>query len=108
MLVLLLSRNEMLAVIERMHAAAPDVLLMQETKLHDADVPADVFERAGYALAHYLLNEGFGVVGIEGLKVEPLSKRMRQAFVEEFARRGGIAIWPKARAALIAAALNTT
>ncbi|MGI9158711.1 MAG: FAD-dependent oxidoreductase, partial [Saprospiraceae bacterium] len=27
---------------------------------------------AGYTLAHYLLNEGFGVVGIDGLKVEPL------------------------------------
>ena len=34
---------------------------------------------AGYTLAHYLLNEGFGVIGIEGLKVEPLSKRMRGA-----------------------------
>ncbi|MEP6922987.1 MAG: FAD-dependent oxidoreductase [Pyrinomonadaceae bacterium] len=28
---------------------------------------------AGYTLAHYLLNEGFGVVGIDGLKIEPLS-----------------------------------
>lgn len=27
---------------------------------------------AGYTLALYLLNEGFGVVGIDGLKVEPL------------------------------------
>ena len=27
---------------------------------------------AGYTLAHYLLNEGFGVVAIDGLKVEPL------------------------------------
>jgi NADPH-dependent glutamate synthase beta subunit-like oxidoreductase/NAD(P)H-flavin reductase len=26
---------------------------------------------AGYTLAHHLLNEGFGVVGIDGLKVEP-------------------------------------
>jgi NADPH-dependent glutamate synthase beta subunit-like oxidoreductase/NAD(P)H-flavin reductase len=26
---------------------------------------------AGYTLAHYLLNEGFGVVGIDGLKIEP-------------------------------------
>ncbi len=34
---------------------------------------------AGYTLSHYLLNEGFGVVGIEGMKVEPLSKRMRGA-----------------------------
>ena len=29
---------------------------------------------AGYTLAHYLLNEGFGVVGIDGLKIEPLDK----------------------------------
>jgi exodeoxyribonuclease-3 len=33
--------------------ARPDVLLMQETKLGDGDVPADVFDRAGYALAHH-------------------------------------------------------
>ena len=30
---------------------------------------------AGYTLAHYLLNEGFGVVGIDGLKIEPLPVR---------------------------------
>ncbi|HEV2707952.1 MAG TPA: FAD-dependent oxidoreductase [Pyrinomonadaceae bacterium] len=29
---------------------------------------------AGYTLAHYLLNEGFGVVGIDGLKIEPLAQ----------------------------------
>ncbi|MBC8144092.1 MAG: FAD-dependent oxidoreductase, partial [bacterium] len=28
---------------------------------------------AGYTLAHHLLNEGFGVVGIDGLKIEPLA-----------------------------------
>jgi exodeoxyribonuclease-3 len=33
--------------------AQPDVLLMQETKLADHDVPADVFEQAGYRLAHH-------------------------------------------------------
>ncbi|HAZ61583.1 MAG TPA: pyridine nucleotide-disulfide oxidoreductase [Gammaproteobacteria bacterium] len=27
---------------------------------------------AGYTLSHYLLNEGFAVVGIDGLKIEPL------------------------------------
>jgi NADPH-dependent glutamate synthase beta subunit-like oxidoreductase/NAD(P)H-flavin reductase len=31
---------------------------------------------AGYTLAHYLLNEGFGVVGIDGLKIEPLPKHL--------------------------------
>jgi len=29
---------------------------------------------AGYTLAHHLLNEGFGVVGVDGLKIEPLAK----------------------------------
>ena len=28
---------------------------------------------AGYTLAHYLANEGFGVVAIDGLKIEPLT-----------------------------------
>lgn len=33
--------------------ARPDVLLMQETKLSDADAPADAFGELGYALAHH-------------------------------------------------------
>ena len=31
---------------------------------------------AGYTLAHHLLNEGFGVVAIDGLKVEPLPEEL--------------------------------
>jgi UDP-N-acetylmuramoylalanine-D-glutamate ligase len=31
---------------------------------------------AGYTLAHYLANEGFGVVGVDGLKIEPLDARL--------------------------------
>jgi exodeoxyribonuclease III len=33
--------------------ARPDVLLMQETKLADAEAPADVFRGLGYTLAHH-------------------------------------------------------
>jgi exodeoxyribonuclease-3 len=33
--------------------AKPDVLLMQETKLADDDVPSDVFRQAGYELVHH-------------------------------------------------------
>jgi exodeoxyribonuclease-3 len=33
--------------------ALPDVLLMQETKLADADVPAEAFERVGAKIAHH-------------------------------------------------------
>jgi NADPH-dependent glutamate synthase beta subunit-like oxidoreductase/NAD(P)H-flavin reductase len=31
---------------------------------------------AGYTLAHYLVNEGCGVVGIDGLKIEPLPESL--------------------------------
>ena len=31
---------------------------------------------AGYTLAHHLLNEGFGVVAIDGLKIEPLPRAL--------------------------------
>jgi NADPH-dependent glutamate synthase beta subunit-like oxidoreductase/NAD(P)H-flavin reductase len=31
---------------------------------------------AGYTLAHYFLNEGYAVVGIDGLKIEPLSDEL--------------------------------
>ena len=31
---------------------------------------------AGYTLAHYLVNEGFGVVGVDGLKIEPLPEEL--------------------------------
>jgi NADPH-dependent glutamate synthase beta subunit-like oxidoreductase/NAD(P)H-flavin reductase len=32
---------------------------------------------AGYTLAHHLLNEGFGVVAVDGLKIEPLPARLK-------------------------------
>ncbi len=31
---------------------------------------------AGYTLTHYLLNEGFGVVAVDGLKIEPLPQAL--------------------------------
>ncbi len=45
---------------------------------------------AGYTLAEYLLNEGFGVVGIDGLKIEPVHKDYT-GYVDE----NGIYIYPK-------------
>ena len=37
---------------------------------------------AGYTLAHHLLNEGFGVVGIDGLKIEPIPEHVLNRPVE--------------------------
>jgi NAD(P)H-flavin reductase len=39
---------------------------------------------AGYTLAHYLLNEGFGVVAIDGLKIEPLPESLVATPVERW------------------------
>lgn len=38
---------------------------------------------AGYTLAHYLLNEGFGVVGMDGLKIESLSHDLKNRTVKD-------------------------
>jgi exodeoxyribonuclease-3 len=43
--------------------AAPDILLLQETKLGDADVPRDELARAGYQLVHH------GVGGANGVAI---------------------------------------
>jgi exodeoxyribonuclease-3 len=52
--------------------ARPDVLLMQETKLTDADAPVEAFREAGYELAHHGEGRWNGVavasrVGIGGV-----------------------------------------
>src|SRR5262245_61589679 len=52
--------------------ARPDVLLMQETKLGDADVPRLAFRTAGYEVAHHGEGRWNGVAvasrcGIEGV-----------------------------------------
>ena len=49
--------NSLKARLERVQGwlerGKPDVLLMQETKLADADAPVDAFREAGYDLAHH-------------------------------------------------------
>src|SRR5262249_47359989 len=40
---------------------------------HGTDVMVVGLGPAGYTLAHFLANEGFGVVGIDGLKLEPVA-----------------------------------
>ncbi len=52
--------------------AKPDVLLVQETKLADADAPVEIFRNAGYELAHHGEGRWNGVAiasrrGIEGV-----------------------------------------
>jgi NADPH-dependent glutamate synthase beta subunit-like oxidoreductase/NAD(P)H-flavin reductase len=38
---------------------------------------------AGYTLAHYLANEGFGVVAVDGLKIEPLAAQDEARWLRE-------------------------
>ncbi len=44
---------------------------------------------AGYTLAHYLANEGYGVVAIDGLKIEPLP----QQWIDEPIRDARAELW---------------
>jgi NADPH-dependent glutamate synthase beta subunit-like oxidoreductase/NAD(P)H-flavin reductase len=39
---------------------------------------------AGYTLTHYLLNEGFGVVAVDGLKIEPMPEKLAGRHGEGF------------------------
>src|SRR5439155_21266225 len=39
---------------------------------------------AGYTLAHHLLNEGFGVVAIDGLKLEPPPRELVDRPVRDY------------------------
>jgi exodeoxyribonuclease-3 len=50
--------------------ARPDVLLMQETKLKDADAPIDTFRDAGYELAHHGEGRWNGVAIASRLRIE--------------------------------------
>ena len=67
--------------------ARPDVLLMQETKLADAEAPVDVFRDLGYALAHHGEGRWNGVAiasrcGLEGV-VTHFGERLRAARTAE-------------------------
>jgi exodeoxyribonuclease-3 len=70
--------NSLKARLERvvgwLERARPDVLMMQETKLADADAPVDVFAKAGYALAHHGEGRWNGIAiasrcGLEGIVI---------------------------------------
>ena len=54
--------------------AKPDVLLMQETKLTDADAPTAVFDQAGYALAHHVEGRWNGVAIASRCGIEAVVK----------------------------------
>ena len=51
---------------------------------HGHDVLVVGLGPAGYTLAHHLVQEGFGVVGIDGLKLEPLPAALMSRPIETF------------------------
>lgn len=69
--------------------AKPDVLLMQETKLTDADAPVEAFKQAGYELAHHGEGRWNGVAiasrcGISGM-ITNFGESLRPARTSETA-----------------------
>lgn len=87
-------------VIDFLHTADIDVLLMQETKCRDDQFPLEDFDAAGYDVAHYGLNQWNGV-GIASRS--PLSD------VEQgFPGMPGFSKVPAAEPALEARAISAT
>src|SRR3954470_2854772 len=73
--------------------AQPDVLLMQQTKLADGDVPGAAFEELGYSVAHHGEGRWNGVaiasrVGIAGV-VTNFGDPLRPAATAEGGGGGG-------------------
>jgi exodeoxyribonuclease III len=60
-------------VMRWLERSAPDVLLMQETKLSDADVPLHAFRTRGYELLHHGEGRWNGVAIASRLPIDPAS-----------------------------------
>jgi len=57
-------------VLEWLERAGPDVLLLQETKLQDANVPSEAFQSAGYQVAHHGQGQWNGVAVLSRVGLE--------------------------------------
>jgi exodeoxyribonuclease-3 len=62
--------------------ARPDVLLLQETKLGDADAPHDSFQRLGYQLAHHGEGGRNGVAIASRLPIDDVSVNFGQPLAQ--------------------------
>ena len=95
--------NSMKARLEKiewwLERAAPDVLLMQETKLSDADAPLMTFQMAGYQLVHHGEGRwnGVAIAARDGIAIdEPITNfgdgpvRNSGAGAPAIARGGGL------------------
>ena len=87
-------------VVDFLHRQDVDVLLMQETKCRDDQFPLDVFEEAGYDVAHYGVNQWNGV---------GIASRLGLTDIEQgFAGMPGFAKDPSAEQAPEARAISAT
>jgi exodeoxyribonuclease III len=62
--------------------AQPDILLMQETKLTDADFPADFFDKLGYRSAHHCEGRWNGVAVLSRFPIEDVVTNFGQPRLE--------------------------
>ena len=81
---------------------APDVLLMQETKLSDADAPRDELAALGYELAHHGEGRWNGVAIASKVGIEDVIRNFGAPVPQETAGEAGDAK-PLAEARMIAA-----
>jgi exodeoxyribonuclease-3 len=99
--------NSLKARLERvggwLERARPDVLLLQETKLTDADAPHEAFAAWGYALAHHGQGRwnGVAIATLKGIDVSDVVVHFGEPFVAPDEASGDDA--PLAEARMIAA-----
>ena len=81
--------------------AQPDVLLMQETKLADGDVPREELSRLGYQLVHHGIWDMdipcapiLGDLTVNGRTIKAIAQPTKQGWVYVFDRATGEPVWP--------------
>lgn len=98
--------NSLAARMERVKGwierAAPDVLLLQETKLSDQDAPHAFFEGLGYRFAHHGQGRWNGVAIASRIGVEDVVTRFGEPATAELALEGEDAADPFREARMIA------
>ena len=80
------------AVEKWLERAAPDVLLVQETKLSDADAPVMPFRMAGYELAHHGEGRWNGVAILSRVGIEEVVTNFGDGPVRDSSAGAAVAV----------------
>ena len=90
--------------------AAPDVLLMQETKLSDGDAPYMTFQMAGYQLVHHGEGRwnGVAIAVRDGLAIDEPITNFGDGPVQDSGAGAPITSWNQATASPMSGTVSPT